>query len=389
MKVFAYNNYERGLIMEKKSTKRIPQLEGMRFIMCCIIVLSHFEFLGNLNVVGGGYTRYFHNAVMAVDYFFMLSGFGMCLSSRRPEKSLRSKLEFATNKIKKIYPAYIISLIIMIPYTFFDIRQHGCSIINSGMKSLFLFGVDLSLLQSIAGMTFFSHSLNGVCWFLSCIFICYFIMSLILKKIDTIKNKRRVVMYLFGSIIMIELLSFVFSIIENANLIGEGVNDLWYGHPIIRCWYLFIGALLGLLYNNTNIKFKSSVEIGTIGIMFFYFLSRNSILEIVNQNFLRLFDVILCAWLLFCFSKGEGIISQKLSTDKMIWLGHISMYLYLFHYPVRLIVDKIFVKINVINVWGEFSLIIEVILIIILAISCVYMYIKISNLKQYFVKREL
>ena len=40
--------------MEKKSTKRIPQLEGMRFIMCCIIILSHFEFLGNLNVVGGG-----------------------------------------------------------------------------------------------------------------------------------------------------------------------------------------------------------------------------------------------------------------------------------------------------------------------------------------------
>lgn len=28
-----------------KQTKRIPQLEGLRFIMCCIIILSHFEFL--------------------------------------------------------------------------------------------------------------------------------------------------------------------------------------------------------------------------------------------------------------------------------------------------------------------------------------------------------
>lgn len=39
---------------ERKLTKRIPQLEGLRFIMCCIIILSHFEFLSNSKIVGGG-----------------------------------------------------------------------------------------------------------------------------------------------------------------------------------------------------------------------------------------------------------------------------------------------------------------------------------------------
>ena len=79
---------------ERKLTKRIPQLEGLRFIMCCIIILSHFEFLSNSKiVVGGGYTKYFHNATMAVDYFFMLSGFGICLSQKRPGKSCKSKIE--------------------------------------------------------------------------------------------------------------------------------------------------------------------------------------------------------------------------------------------------------------------------------------------------------
>lgn len=38
---------------ERKLTKRIPQLEGLRFIMCCIIILSHFEFLSNSKIVGG------------------------------------------------------------------------------------------------------------------------------------------------------------------------------------------------------------------------------------------------------------------------------------------------------------------------------------------------
>lgn len=36
-----------------KLSKRIPQLEGLRIIMCCIIILSHFEFLSNSKIVGG------------------------------------------------------------------------------------------------------------------------------------------------------------------------------------------------------------------------------------------------------------------------------------------------------------------------------------------------
>lgn len=58
------------------------------------------------------------------------------------------------------------------------------------LKSLMLLGVDLSLLQSVTGMTFFSHSLNGVCWFLSCIFVCYIVMAFVIKKIDNIRSKR-------------------------------------------------------------------------------------------------------------------------------------------------------------------------------------------------------
>ena len=38
---------------DSKLTKRIPQLEGLRFIMCCVIILSHFEFLSN-SIIGGG-----------------------------------------------------------------------------------------------------------------------------------------------------------------------------------------------------------------------------------------------------------------------------------------------------------------------------------------------
>lgn len=84
-----------------KQSKRIPQLEGLRFVMCCIIILSHMEYLGNSKVCGVFYDKYLHNPTMAVDYFFLLSGLGIFLSSKRPQCSIKGAFQFATNKVKK------------------------------------------------------------------------------------------------------------------------------------------------------------------------------------------------------------------------------------------------------------------------------------------------
>ena len=372
---------------ERKLTKRIPQLEGLRFIMCCIIILSHFEFLSNSKIVGGGYTKYFHNATMAVDYFFMLSGFGICLSRKRPGKSCKRKIEFGKNKIKKIYPAYIVSLVVMLPCTYFELRPYG-AVINAGLKSLMLLGVDLSLLQSVTGMTFFSHSLNGVCWFLSCIFVCYIVMAFVIKKIDNIRSKREAEVCFLISIIIVLLLSLVASKIEQMNLSGGKINDLWYGHPAIRWWYLLIGAILGTLYKKTDIVFGTLTEVGITSVACVYFVLRNTLLEVMNQNFLRFFDLLLCSMVLFGFSKGKGFISQALSNNRMLWLGRITMYLYLFHYPVRTLVDKFFVKTNAISTLGEVGFIFECFLIIAFTSCMVCLYMKICNLKSHFVVKE-
>lgn len=36
------------------NNKRLPQLEGLRFVMCCVIIVSHLEFLENSTQIGGG-----------------------------------------------------------------------------------------------------------------------------------------------------------------------------------------------------------------------------------------------------------------------------------------------------------------------------------------------
>ena len=317
----------------------------------------------------------------------MLSGFGIYLSHKRPEKSYKSKIEFAKNKIKKIYPAYIVSLVVMLPCTYIEFRPYG-STINAGLKSLTLLAADASLFQSVTGMTFFSHSLNGVCWFLSCIFVCYTVMAFVIKKIDNIRSKQEAEVCFLISIIIVLLLSFVASKLEQMNLACGKINDLWYGHPAIRWWYLLIGAILGTLYKKTDIELGTLTEVGITAVACVYFVLRNTLLEIMNQNFLRFFDLLLCSMVLFGFSKGTGFISQALSNNRMLWLSRTTMYLYLFHYPVRALVDNFFVEINAISTLGEAGFIFECFLIIAITSCVVCLYMNICNLKSCFVASE-
>ena len=172
---------------------------------------------------------------------------------------------------------------VMLPCTYIELRLYG-SAINTGLKSLTLLAADVSLLQSVTGMTFFSHSLNGIYWFLSCIFVCYIVLAFMIKKIDNIRSKREAEVCFLVSIIIVLRLSLVASKIEQMNLSGGKINDLWYGHPAIRWWYLLIGAILGTVYKKTDIEFGTLTEVGITVVACVYFVLRNSLLEIINKN---------------------------------------------------------------------------------------------------------
>ncbi len=57
---------------------RLRQFDGLRIIMIFIIVLSHFQVEGYPFEIF--WNKYLNNPVFAVDFFFVLSGFGMMYS---------------------------------------------------------------------------------------------------------------------------------------------------------------------------------------------------------------------------------------------------------------------------------------------------------------------
>lgn len=223
--------------------QRLLQLDSLRFFALLVIVVSHFEFLKD-TTIGTFYEKFLHNPTWGVDYFFLLSGFGLFYVNKDKELSnnFKSSISFAISKIKKIYFLYITSLIISIPYNYL---HYKVSVKNIVIK----FFVDLTLCQSCFGTISLSHGINDVCWFLSSLFICYIFSPLLINIIKkNITDYKKSIITMCTTILVILVLSGFALLIESINFNGFSFNDFFYGSPYIRLFYVLIGMLCANVY---------------------------------------------------------------------------------------------------------------------------------------------
>lgn len=170
-----------------KRIKKIDSLTGARFIAMLLIVFSHFEFLESYPVIGQIYRNFFHNPTLGVDYFFVVSGFGMMLGSfkRNPNgtekiNGLKSLFDFAKRHVKKIYLLYVILMLVTIPYEVINnVIYYGKTVVYEIKFSVIAFISSLTLLQSLSGIERICLELNSVSWFLSCLFCIYLVCPII------------------------------------------------------------------------------------------------------------------------------------------------------------------------------------------------------------------
>ena len=371
--------------------KRLDQLDGFRVFAIAVIILSHMEFIftsGNYNY-GEFYKTYLHNPTMGVDYFFMLSGFGIFYSSIDKDSyslSLKNSLRFAIKKIKKIYPVYILSMIICLPIGINGLLQNGYSIQRVLLMYAFRAVFGVALCQSAFGHTGFSHMFNGVCWFLSTLTIIYLICPIFVsycrKHLDSVKKCVKAIV---ATIVILVFISFVFLMIQNIPVVKEnGFNDFFYGSPYVRCFYVLLGMETAQLYLliskiSNRLNFCKLEYIVTV-VSLIYFFTRNLIANHspINLCILRTIDVTLCLLFLFIIAFGDGKFSKGLIV--LAPLGKQTMYIFLIHYPVRLYVDFIIRKFQV--YFGQLTGIFEMLIIIFLSILASYILFKISRVRS-------
>lgn len=231
-----------------RQSRRIDSLTGARFLAIMIIVFSHFEFLKDYGSFGRTYWNWWHNATMGVDFFFIMSGFGMMLSSIRRDPSgskpvggLYGSLKFGIHHVKKIYSIYFTMLLIGIPYAvLLGIFEYGGNPITQIIKNVIYFFGDLTLLQATTGRASLSHSLNGVCWFLSSLFCIYLVSPFIMQWLKRhVKTVRTAIVGVVICIICSYLLAILFTNIDDKPWFFD---DLCYGSPYRRVFYVFRGC---------------------------------------------------------------------------------------------------------------------------------------------------
>lgn len=291
----------------------------------------------------------FHNAKMAVDFFFMISGFGLtykCFSTHQnsvSKLSLRNSIVYAYHRVSKIYPLFLLTSLLMMPKILISDIGSGTSMIVAIIKCVPKFAFVSSLTQSLTGMTRYSHLFNGVGWFMSTIFILYIIYPLLERaNLRYIKNRP------YCAFVIVFVTGFVCRCLMNSIEDITVFDDLEYGSPYSRLFDFLLGIILcDIYYEKKDVQrpYGTREELFISCVTLVWWLFRNCIFNGEYELLKGIIDRAIVIGVIYIFAMSNGKVSEFLSSHKMVLLGSVSMYIFLIHYCVRYHAELIFEQI--------------------------------------------
>lgn len=147
---------ERVVVPAQGPDRRFATLDGMRGVAAICVMMLHSADPGLRTLVGSGY--------LAVDFFFMLSGFVLAFAySPRLERGLGAG-EFFALRLARLYPYYVLGLVLGIAYyALFHVLRHDLhlrqTLIPLGFNAFFL-----PVMVPIPDSKNLLFPFNGVAW---------------------------------------------------------------------------------------------------------------------------------------------------------------------------------------------------------------------------------
>ncbi len=367
--------------------KKIESFTGLRFVMIMTIVIGHLEFLKYVESVNDYFPKYWNFQILGVNFFFLLSGFGMMLGNLRRIvvedtkcPTLMDGVNFGVKHVSKIYPLYIVTMVIGLVASVLLAFYHEMSIFKILWHNAVKLVLAIPLIQTSTGMREFGWAYNGVCWFLSCLFCIYLIspwLIYFLRKYS--KSYTSDILLIVLDLVFIVGLAYLFGEVEMYSAQSEmrpKINALVYGSPYRRVFYVLIGMSLAMIYNrlkNANIELSvrnsNILEVIVCIVAIVYYLLKET-LPLGLYHYI--IDLLICAAVIIVFSFDKGNISVFLSTPLMQKLGNMAMYIFLIHYPIRFWGAKIIEHYFEWNLWLAIGFIIVEFSVTYLLSDCLY-----------------
>jgi len=285
--------------------KEIKSLTGIRGIAALYVVFFHIFLIGEQKSMPSGLWRHFvDHGYLAVDLFFILSGFVLTLNSTRNFKdgvTIANFKKFMSKRFARLYPAYVIILII----SFVFIKDFH-SIAISAVSSFFL----LSIFSP-------QPQISGVLWSLSVEWVIYLFFPFWIWAVSFLKGRLKIAMLFLIFLTSYGLLYYQFS--DSYLVVGR----VSFPYALFRG----IGSYaLGIMIFHINFSKK------------YYWMSDVLFTAIVACLCIYKLDILivfLYAMLIKNLSVEEkSFFSRYCSGAVGYWLGLISYSLYLIHIPV-------------------------------------------------------
>ncbi len=276
----------------------IPTLQSLRFVFVMMIVMSHFAYRGYPAFDAGG--------DCGVAFFFVLSGFALTLGyGHRINDGTFSYLTFMRRRLLKLYPLHLLCLVLFL--VLFHTRE------TIDVRLVF----NALLLQSWIPDSNYYFSYNGVSWFLSCLLFLYAVFPLAYRLANRVT--LAVVMALCLAVYLL--------------VPYDQINAVLYVNPLVRFVDFFLGIMLCKTFlksqdTTRQVSFYQWAEVGLTLLLVLLLVAYPYCDEKLRNAPLYWLAILP---MLLVFTHQAGPVSQLLQSRPLLWLGSLSMPVFLIH----------------------------------------------------------
>ena len=270
----------------------IGTLQSLRFIFVMMIFMSHFDYRDIRGFDAGGDG--------GVAFFFMLSGFVCSLGyGQRICEGVFRYGDFIWKRLKKLYPLHLFCLLffLLVSQTTLDLKVLANAL----------------LLQSWVPDPDWYFSCNKVSWFLSSLLFCYVVFPWVYRHLSE-----------YLTLAVLTACAVVYRLTPY-----DRFNAVLYVFPAVRFIDFYIGMLLYQFYER---KKTLSIPKGTELLLIFVLLLTLAVYPFTDAKLRNapLYWVVLMP-LILVFAQEKGLVSRLLKTKPMLFLGSLTMPVFLTH----------------------------------------------------------